>query len=125
MTMAKHVVVGPLAAAILGITALPPSEASAAPACAKAKHTTLDQNKYVALQKGPVPHRDHTEDFGYYGCRFKTGKRVLLGGSECFGNDLGAVGDYAFAGNYLAYEARTCGDPEGESDAVRLNVATG
>src|SRR5262249_17516526 len=116
-----------LAAAALSITALPASDAAAKPpaSCVKAKYTTLDQNKYVALQKGPIPKGDSTSDFGYYACRFKTGKRFLLGGNEGKGNDLGPLGDFAFAGNYIAYEARTCGDPEGESDAVRLNLSSG
>jgi hypothetical protein len=106
------------------LAALPTAAASAA-SCDKKGYKTLDQNKYVRVQRGPVPKGDSTSDFGYYACRLKNGKRYLLGGNECFGNDLGSVGDYALAGNYIAYEARTCGDPEGESDAVRLNVSNG
>jgi hypothetical protein len=123
--MTKRILLGALVGAALTVTALPAGEAMAAPTCDKSGYKTLDQNKYVRLQRGPVPKGDSTSDFGYYACRLKTAKRTLLGGNECFGNDLGAVGDYAFAGNYIAYEARTCGDPEGESDAVRLNAATG
>jgi hypothetical protein len=113
-----------VAAAAVALSALPAADASAA-TCDKAGYKTLDQNKYVRVQRGPIPKGDATSDFGYYACRIKSGKRYVLGGSECSGNDLGAVGDYTLAGNYVAYEARTCGDPEGESDAVRLNVTTG
>jgi hypothetical protein len=113
-----------LAGLVAGLLSVPAGEAAAA-GCDKSGYTTLDQSKYIRLQKGPIPKTDSTSDFGYYACRFKTGKRYTLGGNECFGNDLGAVGDYAFAGNYIAYEARTCGDPEGESDVVRLNVSSG
>jgi hypothetical protein len=123
--MTRRILLGTLVGAALTISALPASEASAAPSCDQKGYKTLDQSKYIRLQRGPIPKGDSTSDFGYYACRFKTGKRYVLGGNECFGNDLGAVGDYAFAGNVIAYEARTCGDPEGESDAVRLNVATG
>jgi hypothetical protein len=108
----------------VALSALPAASASAA-SCDKAGYKTLDQNRYVRVQRGPIPKGDSTSDFGYYACRLKSGKRYLLGGNECFGNDLGSVGDYALAGNYIAYEARTCGDPEGESDATRLNVSTG
>jgi hypothetical protein len=106
------------------LVALPTAAASAA-SCDKSGYKTLDQNKYVRVQRGPIPKGDSTSDFGYYACRIKNGKRYVLGGNECFGNDLGSVGDYTLAGNYIAYEARTCGDPEGESDAVRLNVSNG
>lgn len=108
----------------VALSALPAASAAAA-SCDKSGYKTLDQNKYVRVQRGPIPKGDSTSDFGYYACRIKSGKRFVLGGNECFGNDLGSIGDYALAGNYIAYEKRTCGDPEGESDAVRLNVSNG
>ena len=108
----------------VALVAMPTAGASAA-TCDKAGYKTLDQSKYVRVQRGPIPKGDSTSDFGYYACRIKNGKRYVLGGNECFGNDLGSIGDYALAGNYIAYERRTCGDPEGESDAVRLNVSNG
>jgi len=106
------------------LNAVPASEAAAA-TCDKSGYKTLDQNAYVRLQKGPIPAGDSTSDFGYYACRLKSGKRFVLGGNECFGNDLGRVGDYALSGNYIAYEAFTCGDPEGEADVKRRNLKTG
>ena len=108
----------------VALTALPASSASAA-SCPKSGYKLLDQSKYIRFERGPVPKGDSTSDFGYYACRIKNGKRYLLGGNECFGNDLGEIGEYAFAGNVIAYEARTCGDPEGESDAKVLNLSTG
>ncbi|HEX8052919.1 MAG TPA: hypothetical protein VF517_07995 [Thermoleophilaceae bacterium] len=111
-------------AATFVLAAVPAGDASAA-SCSAKGYKTLDQNKYIVVQRGPGPKGDSTSDYGVYACRISTGKRRVLGGNECFGNDLGEVGDYALASNYIAYEARTCGDPEGESDAVSLNVATG
>jgi hypothetical protein len=113
-----------LAAAVGAVTLVPASDAAAA-GCDKSGYKTLDQTKYVRFERGPVPKGDSTSDFGYYACRIKNGKRYLLGGNECFGNDLGRIGDYAIAGNFIAYEAYTCGDPEGEADVKRLNVSTG
>lgn len=113
-----------LAGSLLLLLALPAADASAA-SCAKKGYKTIDQSKYLVLQRGPAPKGDSTSDFGYHACRLRTGKRYTLGGNECFGNDLGRVGDYALANNVIAYEAYTCGDPEGEADAKTLNVATG
>jgi hypothetical protein len=113
-----------LFALALVLMALPAGEASAA-TCTKSGFKTLDQSKFIVLQRGLPPKDDSTSDFGVYACRIKTGKRFVLAGNECFGNTLGEFGDYAFAGNFIAYEGRTCGDPEGESDAKTLNVATG
>jgi hypothetical protein len=113
-----------LAAAIAAALTLPAADASAA-SCSKSGYKTLDQSKYIVFQRGPVPKGDATSDYGFYACRIRTGKRYTLGGNECFGNDLGRIGDYSLAGNYIAYEAYTCGDPEGEADAKSLNVATG
>jgi hypothetical protein len=113
-----------LFALALVLMALPAGEASAA-SCTKSGFKMLDQSKHIVLQRGPVPKGDSTSDFGVYACRIKTGKRFVLAGNECFGNTLGEFGDYAFAGNFIAYEGRTCGDPEGESDAKTLNVASG
>lgn len=113
-----------LLAVVCTASALPAADASAA-SCAKSGYKTLDQSKYIVVQRGPKPKGDVTSDFGVYACRIKNAKRYTLGGSECFGNDLGEVGDFSLASNYVAYEAYTCGDPEGESDAVSLNVATG
>lgn len=113
-----------LAALVVIFVSLPAADASAV-SCKKNGYKVLDQSKYVTLEKGPIPNNDSTSDFGYYACRVKNGKRFVLGGNECFGNNLGQIGNYAFAGNFIAYEARTCGDPEGESDAKVLNLATG
>jgi hypothetical protein len=113
-----------LAALTVVLFALPAAGASAA-SCSKSGYKTLEQSKYIVVQRGPIPKGDSTSDFGYYACRIRTGKRYVLGGNECFGNDLGRVGDYALAGNYIAYEGYTCGDPEGEADAKTLNVASG
>ncbi len=113
-----------LLAVTIAATALPTADASAA-SCVKQGYKVIDQSKYIRFEKGPQPKGDSTSNGGYYACRIKNGKRYLLGGTECFGNDLGEIDDYALAGNYIAYEAYTCGDPEGEADAKRLNVATG
>ena len=113
-----------LAAATGVLLALPTADASAA-VCSKSGYKTLDQSKYIVFQRGPRPKGDATSDFGYYACRIKNGKRYTLGGNECFGNDLGRIDDYSLAGNFIAYEAYTCGDPEGEADAKSLNVSSG
>jgi hypothetical protein len=122
--MTKSLRISLLLTALAVLFALPTADASAA-SCTKKGYKLLDQNKYIAFQRGPAPKTDSTSDYGFYACRLSTGKRYVLGGNECFGNDLGRVGDYAFASNYFAYEAYTCGDPEGEADAVALNIATG
>jgi hypothetical protein len=113
-----------LAAATAVLLALPAADASAA-SCSKSGYKTLDQSKYIVLQRGPIPKGDSTSDFGYYACRIRNGKRYVLGGNECFGNDLGRIGDYALAGNFIAYERYVCGLAEGEAKAESLNVATG
>jgi hypothetical protein len=113
-----------LVAAIAAALTLPAADASAA-SCSKSGYKTLDQSKYIVFQRGPKPKGDVTSDYGFYACRIKNGKRYTLGGNECFGNDLGRTGDYSLAGNFVAYEAYTCGDPEGEADAKVINVATG
>lgn len=113
-----------LAAATAVLLALPAADASAA-SCSKSGYKTLDQSKYIVFQRGPKPKGDVTSDYGFYACRIKNGKRYTLGGNYCFGNDLGEVEEYSLAGNFIAYEAYTCGDPEGEADAKSLNVATG
>ncbi|HEX8647021.1 MAG TPA: hypothetical protein VF715_08960 [Thermoleophilaceae bacterium] len=122
--MTTRIRISLLAAATAVLLALPAADASAA-SCAKSGFKTLDQSKYIVFQKGPKPKGDATSDFGYYACRIKNAKRYTLGGNECFGNDLGRTGDYSLAGNFIAYEAYTCGDPEGEADAKTINVATG
>jgi hypothetical protein len=113
-----------LACAVVLLSALPAADASAA-SCPKSGYKVIDQSKYIRFERGPTPKGDSTSDHGFYACRIKNGKRHLLGGNECFGNDLGSIRDYALAGNWVAYEAFTCGDPEGEADAKLLNVATG
>ncbi|MDQ3934332.1 MAG: hypothetical protein M3340_06835 [Actinomycetota bacterium] len=113
-----------LVAVVLGAMALPVADASAA-SCVKSGYKVIEQSKYIRFERGPIPKGDTTSKKGFYACRIKTGKRYLLGGDFCFGNDLGEIEEFALAGNYVAYEAYTCGDPEGEADAKRLNVATG
>jgi hypothetical protein len=113
-----------LAAATAIMVALPAADASAAN-CSSKGYKTLDQSKYIVFQRGPKPKGDATSDYGFYACRIRNGKRYVLGGNECFGNDLGRIGDYSLAGNFIAYEAYTCGDPEGEADAKSLNVSSG
>lgn len=113
-----------LAAATAVLLALPTADASAA-SCAKSGYKTVDQSKYIVFQRGPSPKGDSTSEAGFYACRIKTGKRYTLGGDHCFGNDLGEIEEFSLAGNFVAYEAYTCGDPEGEADAKSLNVATG
>ncbi|HEX8647020.1 MAG TPA: hypothetical protein VF715_08955, partial [Thermoleophilaceae bacterium] len=98
---------------------------ASAAGCSKSGYKTLDQSKYIVLQRGPVPKGDSTSDYGFYACRIRNGKRYTLGGQECFGNDLGRIGDYALAGNFIAYERYVCGLAEGEARAESLNVATG
>ena len=64
--MTKRILLGALVGAALTVTALPAGEAIAAPTCDKAGYKTLDQNKYVRVQRGPIPKGDSTSDFGYY-----------------------------------------------------------
>lgn len=122
--MKTRLLISLLAVATALLVALPATDASAA-SCVTKGYKLLDQSKYVSVLRGPIPKGDSTSERGYYACRIKTGKRYVLGGDDCFGNTLGSFGLYDLSGNYIAYDAHTCGDPEGESDAKRLNVATG
>src|ERR1043165_9675021 len=92
-TLALSALLTTPAFAAQGSRAVPTARAAAA-SCDKSGYKTLDQNKYVRVQRGPIPKGDSTSDFGYYACRIKNGKRYVLGGNECSGNDLGAIGDY-------------------------------